>query len=180
MLAWGGTAILERLPSGAVVKTPIPNPYCPPEERDHRRNMRLEAEIYALIGDHPRIPRIINWDNEACCLTMEYLKNGNLKDYVYQNNQNIALQHRIQWCLQAAEGLSVCMGIILSTAIYHQGTFFLTRISMSVLRILAARLYLVLILLLHRQRDFDTLAMISTLRHFSKMIFLVLDLLFIL
>lgn len=52
MLAWGGTAILERLPSGAVVKTPIPNPYCLPEERDHRRNMRLEAEIYALIGDH--------------------------------------------------------------------------------------------------------------------------------
>jgi serine/threonine protein kinase len=41
---------------------------------------------------------------------MEYLENGNLKDYVYQNNQNIALQRRIQWCLQAAEGLSVLHG----------------------------------------------------------------------
>ncbi|KAL5335645.1 kinase-like protein [Aspergillus crustosus] len=110
MLAWGGTAILERLPSGAVVKTPIPNPYCLPEERDHRRNMRLEAEIYALIGDHPRIPRIINWDDEACCLTMEYLENGNLKEYVRRNSQSIALQHRIRWCLQATEALGVLHG----------------------------------------------------------------------
>ncbi|PYH35476.1 kinase-like protein [Aspergillus neoniger CBS 115656] len=47
-LTWGGTAILERLPSGSVMKTPIPNPYCPPEEEDHRRNMRLEANIYVM------------------------------------------------------------------------------------------------------------------------------------
>lgn len=69
--------------------------------------MRLEAEIYALIGDHPWIPRIINWDDETCCLTMEYLENGNLKEYVRQKGQNITLQHRIRWYLQAAEALGV-------------------------------------------------------------------------
>ncbi|KAL3469873.1 kinase-like protein [Aspergillus californicus] len=75
-LAWGGTTILERLPSGAVIKTPIPNPYCPAEEEDHRRNMRLEAKIYIMIGEDP----------------LEYLENGYLKEYVQRNMQNITPQ----------------------------------------------------------------------------------------
>ncbi|BDD56254.1 hypothetical protein MAP00_001728 [Monascus purpureus] len=107
ILAWGGTAILERLPSGAVMKTPIPNPYCPPEEQDHRRNMHVEARIYVMIGDHPRVPRLICWDEETCCLTLEYLENGNLGDYIRQNHQNITLQLRIRWSRQAAEALTV-------------------------------------------------------------------------
>ncbi|KAI9368494.1 kinase-like domain-containing protein [Aspergillus egyptiacus] len=110
MLAWGGTAILERLPSGAVVKTPVPNPYCPLEERDHRRNMRLEAKIYALIGVYQCLPRIIDWDDKACCLTMKYLENGNLEEYIRQNNHSINLQCRIRWCLQATEALAVLHG----------------------------------------------------------------------
>ncbi|KAL4879319.1 kinase-like domain-containing protein [Aspergillus karnatakaensis] len=72
--------------------------------------MRLEAKIYALIGDHPRIPKIINWDDETCCLTREYLENGNLKEYVRENGQTIALHDRIRWCLQATEGLSLLHG----------------------------------------------------------------------
>lgn len=110
MLAWGGTAILERLPSGTVMKTPIPNPYCRPEEEDHRRNMRLEAQIYARIGEHPRVPKLIQWDHTTCCLEMEYLENGNLKEYVLQNHQNITPQIRLQWSRQAAEALAVLHG----------------------------------------------------------------------
>ncbi|RAK91246.1 kinase-like protein, partial [Aspergillus costaricaensis CBS 115574] len=105
-LAWGGTAILERLPSGPVMKTPIPNPYCPPEEEDHRRNMRLEAKVYAMIGEHPCVPKILNWDQETCCLTMEYLENGNLKEYIQHNMPDITLQLRLQWCKQVAKALS--------------------------------------------------------------------------
>ncbi|KAJ0414509.1 kinase-like domain-containing protein [Aspergillus carlsbadensis] len=107
LLAWGGTAILERLPSGTVMKTPIPNPNCRAEERDHRRNMRLEAKIYAVIGNSPLVPRLINWDDETCCLEIEYLENGNLREYVRENNQTITIQLQIQWSLQAAEAIGV-------------------------------------------------------------------------
>ncbi|KAK2767199.1 hypothetical protein FQN53_006553, partial [Emmonsiellopsis sp. PD_33] len=106
-LAWGGTAMIERLPSGLVVKTPLPNPYCPPEEKHHRRNMRLEAQIYQKIGEHPRVPSSVSWDPDTCCLTMEYLENGNLRDYIRQNHQNITPRLRLQWARQAAEALAV-------------------------------------------------------------------------
>jgi serine/threonine protein kinase len=102
-----GKAFVELLPSGLVVKTPIPNPYCPPEERDHRQNMRIEAQVYDKLGQHPRIPRLVNWDPESCCLTLEYLENGNLRDYIGENSTTITPQLRLQWARQAAEGLAV-------------------------------------------------------------------------
>ena len=89
------------------MKTPIPNPYCKVEEEDHRRNMRLEAKVYAMIGEHPRVPRLVHWDQETCCLTMEYLENGNLKEYILQNHQNISSQCRLRWSIQATEALTV-------------------------------------------------------------------------
>lgn len=105
-LAWGGTAIIERLPSGAVMKTPIPNPYCPPEEY-HRRNMRLDAfKGYAMIGEHPCLLKILSWDQETCCLIMEYLENGNLKEYIQHNMPDITLRLRLQWSKQVAKALS--------------------------------------------------------------------------
>lgn len=77
-LTRGGTAILERLPSAEVVKTPTPNPFFPREEEDCRRNMRLDAEIYQRIGEHPRMPKFIKWEPDTCCLTIKYMDNGNL------------------------------------------------------------------------------------------------------
>ncbi|PWY62437.1 kinase-like protein [Aspergillus eucalypticola CBS 122712] len=100
-LAWGGTAIIERLSSGAVMKTPIPNPYCPPEEEYHRRNMRLDAKICAMIGEHPCLLKILSWDQETYCLTMEYLENGNLKECIQHNMPDITLQLRLQYALHA-------------------------------------------------------------------------------
>lgn len=89
------------------MKTPIPNPYCPPEVRAHRRNMRTEAKIYAMIGENPCVPKIIHWDEETCCLTMEYQENGNLKEYVLQNKENITLQLQLKWSKQAAQAIGV-------------------------------------------------------------------------
>lgn len=111
VLAWGGTAILERLPSGVVTKTPIPNPYRLAEEKAHRRNMRLEAQVYQKVGKHPRVPGMVGWDSDTCCLTMEYLDNGNLKDYVRQNSHTITPQLRLRWARQAAEALTVLHGV---------------------------------------------------------------------
>ncbi|KAK2745863.1 hexose transporter hxt1 [Myotisia sp. PD_48] len=107
VLAWGGTAILELLPSGDVTKTPIPNPYWPAEERDHHRDMELEARVYETIGQHPRVPKILSWDPESRCLTMEHLHNGNLREYLREHNQEITLQLRLRWSRQATEGLIV-------------------------------------------------------------------------
>lgn len=69
--------------------------------------MRLEAQIYAIIREHPRLSKLVHWDRGTCCLTMEPLDNGNLKEYVLQNHQNITHQHRLRWCRQDAEALAV-------------------------------------------------------------------------
>jgi serine/threonine protein kinase len=102
-LAIGGTALIERLPSGNIVKTPKPHPIL---YKKYFYEMRLEASIYEKIGSHRSIPRIIDWDPETCCLTMEYMQNGNLRDYVRENHDNITLDRRYQWARQSAEGLS--------------------------------------------------------------------------
>jgi serine/threonine protein kinase len=111
MLGWGGTAILEKLPSGTVMKTPISNPYCRADEESQRRNMRLEDQIYARIGGHARVPKLIHWDPKACCREMECLENGDLKEYFLQNHQNITPQLRLRWSRQAAEALTVLHGV---------------------------------------------------------------------
>ncbi|WEW59986.1 hypothetical protein PRK78_005468 [Emydomyces testavorans] len=108
-IAWGGTAFIEQLPSGNVVKTPTPNPYSRLEEEDHRKNMRVEAQIYTKLhkrfGDHPCIPRLIEWQPETCCLTMEFMENGALRDYLRRNADSVTLIRRLQWGQQAAEAL---------------------------------------------------------------------------
>ncbi|KFH40493.1 cAMP-dependent protein kinase type-like protein [Hapsidospora chrysogenum ATCC 11550] len=101
----GATAHVEQLPSGHVVKYPKSNPYSPKKEEDHRRNMRIEAGIYQLIGDCPYIPRMIDWEPESCSLTLEYLEGGDLAKYMRETAQ-IPGEIRQRWTLQAAAALS--------------------------------------------------------------------------
>lgn len=103
-IAWGGTAILERLPSGDVIKTPKPHPHY---HEDYYRNMRFEAQVYQRICGHPRVPKLIQWDPNTCCLTMEYLENGDLGEYIRRHGQELTTTHRLRWAKQAAEGLAV-------------------------------------------------------------------------
>ncbi|OBT66140.1 hypothetical protein VE03_05142 [Pseudogymnoascus sp. 23342-1-I1] len=86
-IAWSGTARLERLPSGDVVKTP----HFDPDRRyyeAHCQDMRLEARIYDAVGAHPR-----------------YLENGSLKEYISANSGSLTPQLRRRWARQASEGL---------------------------------------------------------------------------
>lgn len=101
-LAWGGTAILEHLPSGDVIKTPKPHPEF---HGDHCQNMRFEAQVYQKLGQRPRIPRLINWDDNTCCLTIEHLSNGDLCEYFRQHEKDITMDLRLRWAKQAAEGV---------------------------------------------------------------------------
>ncbi|ATY65979.1 kinase-like domain [Cordyceps militaris] len=104
-ISCGATAHVELLPSGHVIKYPKSNPYNPTEEDNHRRDMRTEAEIYQRIGECPYVPKLIDWDPESCCLTLENFEKGNLAVYL-TSSASISSEIRRQWTLQAASAVS--------------------------------------------------------------------------
>lgn len=106
LLDIGGTAYLERPPSGEVIKTPLPDvdPRC---FRENCRNMRIEARVYKILGNHPRVPKLLSWDPETCCIRMEYVTHGSLKDYMDKNEEKLSPELRLRWAKQAAEGLAL-------------------------------------------------------------------------
>ncbi|PHH80907.1 hypothetical protein CDD80_5827 [Ophiocordyceps camponoti-rufipedis] len=76
--------------------------------------MRVEAQAYERLKDAPHVPRLIEWDAESCCLTLEHMQNGNLLYYL--RNENIFLnpvvnyvshQLRRRWVVEAARALAV-------------------------------------------------------------------------
>lgn len=110
----GTHGIIERVSPKTVIKTPLPNPYNPSEEVDIRLNVALEADIYQMIGPHPRVPRVHGFDPETCCLTLEYLPNGDLETYIRHHNDTISSRRRYRWVRQAAEAVRLlhALGII--------------------------------------------------------------------
>jgi serine/threonine protein kinase len=69
--------------------------------------MTIESEIYKKLGPHSRLLKIIDWNPEECVLTMEYMPNGCLKDYLSTYNDKIPIRQRLQWAREAAEGLQL-------------------------------------------------------------------------
>ncbi|RAK75429.1 uncharacterized protein BO72DRAFT_513343 [Aspergillus fijiensis CBS 313.89] len=69
--------------------------------------MRLEAEIHQALGEHASIPGLINWDPLTCCLTLEYLEHGNLREYVRSNSEALTPSLRHKLAGQAAAGLRI-------------------------------------------------------------------------
>ena len=58
------------------------------------------------IPPHPRIPRFYSFTATptSASITLEYKKNGNLRDYLARHPDQLLLQ-RMQWCVQATDGL---------------------------------------------------------------------------
>ncbi len=102
-ISGGASGLVERLPSGDVVKSPWPGS----RAADCRRDMTTEAQIYKRLGPHPRLVKMINWDPDECSLTMEYMPNGCLKGDLLAHNDKISATQRLQWILEAAEGLQL-------------------------------------------------------------------------
>ena len=50
---------------------------------------------------------MIAWDPEECVLTMEYMPNGTLKDYLRNNEERIGIPQRIKWAQEAATALQL-------------------------------------------------------------------------
>ncbi|KAF2248511.1 kinase-like protein [Trematosphaeria pertusa] len=102
-LAGGVSSIVERLPSGAVVKSPWPGL----REAQCRRDLTIEAAVYNKLPPHPRLVKLINWDPDSCVLTLEYMPNGNLSAYLSAHNYTLSLPQRLRWIQEAAEGLQL-------------------------------------------------------------------------
>lgn len=100
-ISGGATGLVERLPSGNIVKSP----WSGFRAAECRKDMITEFQIYKQLGPHPRLVRIINWDPENCVLTMECMPNGSLRDYLCEHNDKISKTQRLRWAREAAEGL---------------------------------------------------------------------------
>lgn len=108
----GATSFVEKLKSGYIVKYPKPNPYSLRDEESRRRDMQIEADVYQRIGNSPYVPKLIQWDEQSCCLTLEYLDNGDLGSYLRNTATEKSTTHvtyalRKRWTVQAAEALAV-------------------------------------------------------------------------
>ncbi|KAL3420291.1 hypothetical protein PVAG01_08790 [Phlyctema vagabunda] len=101
-VAAGTTSLVERLPSGDVIKTPWAGDV---REEDCRKEIAVEARIYQRLGKHPRLIELKGWDPEAYILTLEYMPNGTVEQYVSSHHHQIFVARRLRWITQAAEGL---------------------------------------------------------------------------
>ncbi|KAH7308590.1 kinase-like domain-containing protein, partial [Stachybotrys elegans] len=100
----GGTALVERLPSGHVIKSVLRNPYSPIEEQENRQKMEREIEIYRLLRPTSYIPRLIDFDIQSCTLTLENQVNGDLENYIKEHNISLDIQRK--WIQQAVSSVS--------------------------------------------------------------------------
>lgn len=96
------TSFVERLPSGDIIKTPWAGDV---REEDCRNEIAIEAQIYQRLGEHPRLVELKGWDPEACTLTLKYMPNGTLEEYIKSYHGQISPAERLRWTAQAAEGL---------------------------------------------------------------------------
>ncbi|KFY06662.1 hypothetical protein V492_07866 [Pseudogymnoascus sp. VKM F-4246] len=99
----GASGIVNRAANGDVIKSPWPGS----RTAENRRDITTESLIYEKLGHHPRLIRMFDWDPEGCVLTMEYMANGTLKDFLTVNNDAISTAQRLQWAKEAAEGLQL-------------------------------------------------------------------------
>ncbi|KAL5114146.1 hypothetical protein ACEQ8H_007943 [Pleosporales sp. CAS-2024a] len=78
-----------------------------PTASDCRQEMAIEAQIYKRLGVHPRLVKFRNWDPIEHALTLEYMPNGNLKEYVQKHGQAISLSYRQQWVREVTEAVEL-------------------------------------------------------------------------
>lgn len=100
----GATGLVELLKSGDAVKSAWPGR---PQSEDCRQDMRIEAQIYQRLGAHPRLVKFKHWDPVEHTLTLEYMPNGNLVEYIKQHGDDISTSQRRTWAMQVAEGVAL-------------------------------------------------------------------------
>lgn len=106
----GVSGIVERH-GNHVVKTP----WMGPDNRDAQEDMRREARVYQKLFDrfgfHDRFVKTISFDSRRRTITMEYMSNGTLRNYLQSCNQSIRPAQRHAWIKALAEGLEMLHAI---------------------------------------------------------------------
>lgn len=107
LLGGGASGIVELTDDGYAVKTPWPGK----DGLDSQDDVRFEARVYERIrerlGDSPRFVKIFAFDQDQLTLTMEYMANGTLRDYLRSNAEGITRRQRYLWVRAMAEGLDL-------------------------------------------------------------------------
>jgi serine/threonine protein kinase len=99
----GGTSGIVELLSPHIV---LKSPHAGSLENFCRKEIANEANIYQSLGKHGRLVPMIGYTEEDG-LYLEYMPNGNLRDYLGRYNATISLEQRHKWACEAAEGLQV-------------------------------------------------------------------------
>ena len=95
------TGLVERLDSEDVVKSPWMGR---PTASACKQEMAIEAKKYERFEAHPRFVQFKHRDPVGHVLTLEYMPNGDLKDYVRKHQQEISMSQRQNWVLEVIEG----------------------------------------------------------------------------
>lgn len=107
LLGGGASGIVELTDDGYAVKTPWPGK----DGLDSQDDVRFEAHVYERIGErlggHPRFVEIFAFDRDQLTLTMEYMANGTLREYLRSNAQQITQRQRHMWIRAMGEGLAL-------------------------------------------------------------------------
>lgn len=102
VISGGSTGLIYLLPSGHVRKTP----YQDKTRKQSLRDIEREYRIYQRLPRHDRLLRIIGYSSDDG-LDLEYMPNGNLREYLQAEAANLSLAQRLQWARDAAEALSL-------------------------------------------------------------------------
>ncbi|KKP05296.1 hypothetical protein THAR02_02627 [Trichoderma harzianum] len=105
-VAAGVTSLVELLPNCDIIETPWDNPF-----PDCVQDLTTKAKIYQMLGEHPRLVKIRNWDSMEHTMVMEYMPHGTLKQYIENHYEGVSRPLQLQWARQAAEGLQFLHGL---------------------------------------------------------------------
>jgi serine/threonine protein kinase len=101
-IAGGTTSLVERLPSGDIIKTPWAGDI---REDDCRREIAIESQIYHRLGEHALLVKLKGWNPDTHTLTLEYMSNGTLEEYVKSHLKEISLAQKLRWVIQVVDAL---------------------------------------------------------------------------
>lgn len=70
------------------------------------RDLEQEHRIYLRLPQHDRILKMIDYSTEDG-LILEYIPNGNLRDYLRNKTEDLSIRQRVLWACDAAEALHI-------------------------------------------------------------------------
>lgn len=104
LLGGGLSGIAELLPDGHVLKSPWPSEVNSTSQRDLQNEAKAYKRIADRLGSHPRLLTLIAFDPIRTRLTLEYMPNGTLRDFLAHHA--VSRDQRTAWCRALAEGLA--------------------------------------------------------------------------